>query len=247
MKSKFWMQYGILYIYGSSLDAQTHKHNAIQVIWPIDDCLLTMENKTLHHPIVIASDVEHRLQMAAGWVVLIEPQSILGEQLKTWLELKSHKQIEALENYTEKDHSQLTDPVEMLESLFIRLGLDVSNFNANMMNSKMDSRIQQLQSELNKCFDDECLKPEKWLAAQVASELALSESRFLHLFKQEMKIAWRPYLLWRRLLCAINFMQKGGSATEAAYIAGFSDSAHLSRTFRSKFGISIRQAQASFK
>ena len=68
----------------------------------------------------------------------------------------------------------------------------------------------------------------------------------VHLFKQEMRIPWRPYLLWRRLLCAIAFMHKGGSATAAAYQAGFSDSAHLSRTFKSMFGITIRQAQASF-
>ena len=75
----------------------------------------------------------------------------------------------------------------------------------------------------------------------LADELNLSESRFLHLFKAEMNIAWRPYLLWRRLLCAINSLQRGLSATEAAHVAGFSDSAHLSRTFRNNFGMTIRQ------
>jgi len=33
----------------------------------------------------------------------------------------------------------------------------------------------------------------------------------------------------------------------AAYIAGFSDSSHLSRTFRAHFGMSIRDAQALIK
>jgi AraC-like DNA-binding protein len=42
-------------------------------------------------------------------------------------------------------------------------------------------------------------------------------------------------------------MMKGRSATEASYIAGFSDSSHFSRTFRAHFGMSIRDAQALLK
>ena len=77
--------------------------------------------------------------------------------------------------------------------------------------------------------------------------MALSESRFLHLFSQELGITWRPYLLWRRMMCAIQAIINNSSATEAAHLAGFSDSAHLSRTFRTTFGMTITQALALFK
>jgi AraC-like DNA-binding protein len=87
------------------------------------------------------------------------------------------------------------------------------------------------------------VKPQQWRAADIALELNLSESRFLHLFKDTMQIPWRPYLLWRRLICAVQTLQQGKTATEAAYIAGFSDSAHLSRTFKKQFGLSLRDYQ----
>ena len=74
----------------------------------------------------------------------------------------------------------------------------------------------------------------------------MSESRFRHLFRSEMGIAWRPYLRWRRLSCAITAMMSGCSATESAHLTGFADSAHLSRTFKAMFGISIQQARALF-
>jgi len=46
--------------------------------------------------------------------------------------------------------------------------------------------------------------------------------------------------------CAIAAIAKGASATDAAHLAGFSDSAHLSRTFRRFFGMSLRQANSIF-
>ncbi|MEL7400001.1 MAG: AraC family transcriptional regulator, partial [Pseudomonadota bacterium] len=112
---------------------------------------------------------------------------------------------------------------------------------------RLDPRLQHLLQQLDGCLEGNCLTPEHWLAAEVSANLALSESRFLHLFRQQMGIAWRPYLLWRRLLCAVQQMAHGLSATAAAHQAGFADSAHLSRTFRSTFGMTIRQASRLFR
>ncbi len=49
------------------------------------------------------------------------------------------------------------------------------------------------------------------------------------------------------MMCAVRAILNNTPATEAAYLAGFSDSAHLSRTFRKNFGMTIRQAKALFK
>jgi len=45
-------------------------------------------------------------------------------------------------------------------------------------------------------------------------------------------------------MCAVQAILNNTSATEAAHLAGFSDSAHLSRTFKNTFGMTIRQARA---
>jgi AraC-like DNA-binding protein len=74
--------------------------------------------------------------------------------------------------------------------------------------------------------------------AQVAAAVNLSPSRLRHLFVEEVGTSYRGYVLWRRILVAVDAMMRGASWTEAAHEAGFADSAHLSRTFRRTFGIS---------
>ncbi|HRI02255.1 MAG TPA: AraC family transcriptional regulator [Pyrinomonadaceae bacterium] len=72
---------------------------------------------------------------------------------------------------------------------------------------------------------------------EIASGVELSESRFSHLFTENVRIPVRRYLLWLRLRDAMHLLAQGRSLTETAHEAGFSDSAHLARTFRSLLGI----------
>ena len=72
---------------------------------------------------------------------------------------------------------------------------------------------------------------------EIAAGVELSESRFSHLFTENVRVPVRRYLLWLRLRDAMHLFAKGDSLTEVAHEAGFSDSAHLTRTFRSLLGI----------
>ncbi|MEQ1646215.1 MAG: helix-turn-helix domain-containing protein, partial [Pyrinomonadaceae bacterium] len=54
---------------------------------------------------------------------------------------------------------------------------------------------------------------------------------------EHVRVPVRRYLLWLRLRDVLHLLASTGSLTEAAHSAGFSDSAHLSRTFRSALGI----------
>jgi len=58
-----------------------------------------------------------------------------------------------------------------------------------------------------------------------------------HLFKARMGVPVRRYVLWARLRGGLEQALAGASLTSAALEAGFSDSAHFSRTFREMFGI----------
>jgi AraC family transcriptional regulator len=71
----------------------------------------------------------------------------------------------------------------------------------------------------------------------VAAAVALSESRFRHLFVAGTGSSFRAYLLWLRINLAIEAVMAGASWTEAAHEAGFADSAHLTRTHQRIFGI----------
>ncbi|HET6147003.1 MAG TPA: helix-turn-helix transcriptional regulator [Polyangia bacterium] len=73
--------------------------------------------------------------------------------------------------------------------------------------------------------------------ADAAAHVGLSTGRARHLFVEETGLPFRTYLLWRRLMRAAELFSAGSSLTDAAQDAGFSDSSHLSRTFRRMFGI----------
>jgi len=85
-----------------------------------------------------------------------------------------------------------------------------------------------------------------WAAEHIEAPISLSDAaavsdlspgRLRHLFVQETGLAFKTYLLWLRLVRAVERAAAGASLTEAAYEAGFADSAHFSRTFRRMFGV----------
>lgn len=92
----------------------------------------------------------------------------------------------------------------------------------------------------------------EWLAAHPGSEpsgailagqVHLSESRFTHLFRQQTGMSLSRYLLWMRLVSGVAAVARGASVTAAAHEAGFADLAHMSRSFRSTFGVMPSELQ----
>lgn len=73
-------------------------------------------------------------------------------------------------------------------------------------------------------------------AAEIASSVGLSASRFQHLFTQEVGVPFRRYRTWHRLRAAIGEIVSGSNFTQAAMAAGFYDQAHFSHDFRRAFG-----------
>jgi AraC family transcriptional regulator len=95
-------------------------------------------------------------------------------------------------------------------------------------------------------FDPRIAKALEWIAANpgalpdgalLASMVHLSESRFTHLFRQQTGLSLSRYLLWLRLFDGVAAVARGDNMTNAAHRAGFADLAHMSRTFRSTFGV----------
>ena len=89
--------------------------------------------------------------------------------------------------------------------------------------------LKHLREELGTC-DDFSLKT-------LAAISGLSKSRFMHVFTESTGVALRPYILWLRLQRACCELMAGASVTAAAHSAGFSDAAHLTRTFRRMLGM----------
>ena len=71
----------------------------------------------------------------------------------------------------------------------------------------------------------------------LSARVHLSASRFAHLFKKVVGVPVRRYVLWLKMRRALDLAIGGDSLTTAALSAGFSDSAHLSRSVRAMMGI----------
>ena len=99
----------------------------------------------------------------------------------------------------------------------------------------LDNRIQKILNHINK--EENC----KHSLGYFAEWLSLSESRISHLFKKEVGVSLKYYLLWKRLLFAIDSLRSSRPLTEIALDCGFSDLSHLSRTFKRFFGHKISE------
>ncbi|MFQ6330742.1 helix-turn-helix domain-containing protein [Nocardia sp. CWNU-33] len=76
----------------------------------------------------------------------------------------------------------------------------------------------------------------------LATAVAMSPSRLSHLFAAEVGLPYAAWRRWTRLQLAVNSVRAGGSLTDAAHAAGFTDSAHLTKTCRDLFGITPTEA-----
>jgi len=81
-------------------------------------------------------------------------------------------------------------------------------------------------------------EPNDFHKVETAAVLAqLSVSRFQHVFRVATGTTFRRYRIWQRMRKLAGALAEGSNLTSAAYIAGFSSSAHLSTAFKSMFGI----------
>lgn len=73
--------------------------------------------------------------------------------------------------------------------------------------------------------------------ADIAAEVGLSPDRLSHLFSDKLGIPIKSYILWARMRRAVELIARGEPLSAIAYDVGFSDSAHLTRTYKQFFGL----------
>nr|WP_210411197.1 AraC family transcriptional regulator [Leptospira kmetyi] len=94
----------------------------------------------------------------------------------------------------------------------------------------VDERIQKIAQKIRTELPDSIRMKE------IGKDFSISEDRLIRLFKENLGIPLRRYLLWVRIIEAVKLLMEGDNLTEAAHAAGFADSAHFTRTFKENFG-----------
>ncbi len=216
---------------GTAGDHSLHRHHAVQLAIGLTGAieLRVGTGNLIRAPgIVIPADHSHQLVSGPNPLLLLylERESSQGRRLDQWCgpgpraltEAQCRRLVELLSANT----------AGVLEQVIADL---LGSAPAASEHPFMDPRIQDCLAALPRPL------PESLSGAHLAKKAGLSSSRFAHLFRAHTGMPLRPYLRWLRLQHALAAIAHGLNLTEAAHASGFSDSAHLSRSFRSTFGI----------
>lgn len=231
----FWRG-GSLWIGETTVRTDPHAHHALQITLALDGrfTLLGPGGRSSGPASVVAPDTVHAFD-ADGVLahIFVDPETREGRALRaaTPAETPATLQHPSAASTAAKllDGLRGRRPDEELAETARRLVADIAGAapDAESCDPRVLAAIAWTADRLG----------EPVSLAQAASVACLSPSRFRHLFVEETGQPFRTWLLWSRLMKAVEIYAAGGALTEAAYGAGFSDSAHLSRTFRRMFGI----------
>ncbi|RPH71442.1 MAG: AraC family transcriptional regulator [Myxococcaceae bacterium] len=190
--------------------------------------------------VVTAPDTLHSID-AEGTEVLIvflEPESDAGVALRPLLSQETvFLEPAARDSLLKVEPAQLlsSDSVQWTDRLVVALG------GRSRPPHRVHPKIRKLLRLLR---DPDAPRSLEALAGLVG----LSPGRLMHVFTESVGIPLRPYLAWLRFQRAAAAIVSGTPIGDAAHLAGFADSSHLSRGFRRMFGtppsaLRLRSAQ----
>jgi AraC family transcriptional regulator len=215
---------------------EMHAHHAYQLTFSLGGRLsFNVENGVVPGPFcIVAPDTLHAFQ-ARGLVshLFIEPESRPGRTLEQLMQGRAVAAMNAAQVWDSPNlileafkHPQ--DPTAALRDVGKQIGDRIAGL-ARV--AEPDRRVRQIIKWAIDNLDSSVGIDE------AARTVGLSSSRASHLFVEETGLPFRTYMLWLRLVRAVDAHIAGRTLTEAAQEAGFSDSAHLSRTFKRMFGL----------
>lgn len=214
---------GVLEVEGPMGSLPRHAHHSVQVAVASKGAFVVEDlhgRRRRTNAAIVPADQPHTFSAADAWGVVahVEPESSLGAVLTGLVDDPSHAGAWQHAGQTlTQGHSAYA------EGRLRRPGPSSSR----PLHPGVAAARTHLQAELDS-------RPVR--LRDLAATVHLSESRLSHLFAQDLGITFRAYVRWLRLLRATAAVAQGRTLTEAAHLAGFTDSSHLTRTCRRTFG-----------
>jgi AraC family transcriptional regulator len=214
-----------------------HAHHAFQLVIGIEGAVGVRGKQgewRSGRGLVVPPDVEHSYDGlgAIGAMLFVDPESSEG----VWLRSTFRREIafvpeERIELCAVELRRFLERPHESMDMRSLILHCVKTMCAGAPPLRKMDERVTRVLQEI-RASDDLRISLES-----AAASVYLSEGRFAHLFKQQVGLPFRRYMLWRKLARAMVAIGRERTLAAAAHAAGFADAAHLTRTFYQMFGI----------
>lgn len=216
---------------GPLTDNGMHSHHALQIVYSPGPVTVELEKQVLKSSLtVIGPNVKHAVtgNHPLQCILLLDGESSLCQSIvRNCLENKEVLSL-SLSSHVPFDVSKGDSPSRWIEGLMTFLP-------GQPLREKTVALDERIASACTYIQNDGDLRAS---LIELAQHTGLSEGRFTHLFKEQMGIPIRRYILWLRIRRAIEALKEGLSLTDAAYEAGFADQAHMSRSFKESFGSS---------
>ena len=214
-----------------------HSHHAIQIVIAIEgDMAIKGASGEWRDSrgIIVRQDAEHSYngKGASGAMLFVDPESNEGAWLQTALteeitllpDTRLSACVSALRTFSER-------PFESMEIGEVIRRCVLSLCAGAPPSRHLDERVTKVLTAIRESDD---LRMSVENAAAMAF---LSPSRFAHLFKQQVGLPFRRYMLWRKLTRAMLAIGRERTIAAAAHASDFADAAHLTRTFYQMFGL----------
>jgi AraC family transcriptional regulator len=222
-----WPQH--LLMLGPAYASAQHRHHAAQIAFGLDgpvifespqrglhlaDMLLISPNTPHAHPAFGALAFLYLYPESVEW------RNFPGREMRGIVPLPFNQRLRSVARY-----AAAGDVIAAQSLVDDLIGKSASNALSD------DALVSRAVALINRSLDGPIT------LADVAKAVHRSPSRLAHRFSEATGVPLRRYVLWCRLRTAADAAMRGASLTEAAHLAGFADSAHLSRTFRATFGV----------
>lgn len=228
-------------LYIGQPDTELHRHHALIISIGIDSTFKIKAGwqwKT-YRAVIMAASWHHRFDGRGGRQVfaIMEPEMEIARRLKR--KFLGHESIAELDYallhllVSELENASL--PLNCVEARKLFDEIVLAMLDKDMPAHEMNPHIQGALELIRE------LPIKKVSLKTIADGVYLSQSRFVTLFKKNVGVPFRRYLMWQRLLEAVKQVTSGASLTQAAHESGFADSAHLSRTFKQMFGMTMAE------
>ena len=207
----------------SGIETASHAHPAIEMVWSKNGGITIETTNKLVENIafaIIGANIIHRIAAPKEnvQVLMIECHPTFLKKISSQFDMELKEGI-----YTETNK---TDRAALIKECFI-LGRNHKTLPTTNL------RIQTCVNYLNSTVADY-----KEMIPILKSKVHLSESRLSHLFKEEMGLSIKKYLVWSRLKKAFELViNRKLNMYEAALQVGFYDQAHLSKAFKQMLGL----------
>jgi len=214
-----------------------HAHHAIQIVITVEGTVGIRGKRgdwRMGSGVAVRPDVVHSYNGngAVGGMLFVDPESLEGP----WLRSSLRDEItlvpsSRLQSCAGEMRRFLEQPLESLEIAALIKHCVHALCTGAPPSRRMDERVTRVLAAIREADD---LR----MSIEDAAAMAfLSPSRFAHLFKQQVGLPFRRYMLWRKLARAVLVIGRERTIATAAHAADFADAAHLTRTFYQMFGI----------